>query len=588
MESYLKTYNATDGITSAFRLFPRQKEFVKTLSKERNTIAIKHRQCGISTCSTGYIASEMVFARPDKPIIAVFVADKLSLSEELLVKLKNFLLDVPRWFWGKEFYHPDPDNPINHKPIFKKENKAYVELFNGSKAYARSSSESSTRGISSVSHLILDEAAFIRNSKEVYSAALASMSAVKDSKVIMISTPNGHDPLYYDTYQQAVDGKNNFKAVVFKWFQDPRYNRHLKWVRIIDGQKQVLKEETVDSKGNIPYNEERWEKLISDGYKPTSPWYEGICKSMNNDKRKIAQEIELSFLGSSNTVVDAEVIRSIEENDVLPIDEYENYPLRYKAYPEIWIWEEHIPGHRYICGVDNATGNGEDSTSVQILDVDAVDDKGNPCIKQVFEYCGKINGGDVVTDILMPFCEMYEYPMVIVENIGGYGSSTLMKLQEMGYPNIYETDPSLKNPTMTYKQNVYKPNKDAIPGFTQSHLRVHMVENFVTMLSKGELIIRSKRVVHELKRWVYKQGRADHSRSSHDDNIMCIAMSVFVYNFMMQRQEQRRVVQTSRMQAWLSLANNKNDSTTYNKLGIPNYHNTKSSSYGCAMPMFKA
>ena len=51
----------------------------------------------------------------------------------------------------------------------------------------------------------------------------------------MVSTPNGKDALYYETCRRAaLKGTadwNNFELVEFKWYQDPRYNKHLEWTR---------------------------------------------------------------------------------------------------------------------------------------------------------------------------------------------------------------------------------------------------------------------------------------------------------------------------------------------------------------------
>ena len=115
----------------------------------------------------------------------------MDISEQLRTKVLDFLNQIPRWMWGGQFYSPDPTSPKNTKSIFVKSKEGYLELFNGCKIYARSSGENAARGISAVSILILDEAAFINNGVSVYSQAVAAMSSVKNKKVVMVSTPNG-------------------------------------------------------------------------------------------------------------------------------------------------------------------------------------------------------------------------------------------------------------------------------------------------------------------------------------------------------------------------------------------------------------
>ena len=132
-----------------------------------------------------------------------------------------------------------------------------------------------------------------------YTSARASQSAVENPKCLMISTPNGKDPLYYKTYSQALRGENNFRIVEFKFYQDPRYNRYLKWYKKDEKTGEILWDEdpVIDKKGNIEYNEERWRNLEKNGWTPTSPWFEDMCKSFNNDEQMIAQELLVRCLG---------------------------------------------------------------------------------------------------------------------------------------------------------------------------------------------------------------------------------------------------------------------------------------------------
>ena len=64
----------------------------------------------------------------------------------------------------------------------------------------------------------------------------------------------------------------------------------------------------IDEEGGIPYNEERWAKLEHEGWKPSAPWYDEMCKQFNNDSMKIAQELDVSFMGSADNVVAPEYI----------------------------------------------------------------------------------------------------------------------------------------------------------------------------------------------------------------------------------------------------------------------------------------
>jgi hypothetical protein len=61
------------------------------------------------------------------------------------------------------------------------------------------------------------------------SSASGTMSA--GGQIILNSTPRGLDPTYYARYEGARTGKNNFKVVEINWYEDPRYNEDLIWIR---------------------------------------------------------------------------------------------------------------------------------------------------------------------------------------------------------------------------------------------------------------------------------------------------------------------------------------------------------------------
>lgn len=348
IEKYLSTFNADKGKKTQFMLFPRQKAFLRSIAEHGRSIAIKHRQAGITTVSSAWIAGQIALADPERPETVLCIGNKLDLADQLVTKIREFLMQVPRWYWGDEYYSPDPKSEKNQKSIFVKNSKSELQLFNGCAVHARSSGENASRGISAVSILVFDEAAFIENGPAVYSSAVAATSSYGDrAKIIMVSTPNGKDELYYKTYRQALSHENNFNAVEFKWYQDLRYNKNLKWYKK-DGKSGEVKwiiEDTLDKSGSVKYDEERWRKLEREGWFPTSPWYQTMCKSFNNDSMKIAQELDVSFMGSSDNVVAPEFI---EEQNRLNVRE----PLADFKDPlvdETWFWKKPIDGHRYIC-----------------------------------------------------------------------------------------------------------------------------------------------------------------------------------------------------------------------------------------------
>ena len=531
IEKYLSTFNASVGKLTPFSLFPRQKAFLKSLAENKASIAIKHRQAGITTITSAWAAAQMVFSPQESPETILCIGNKLDLSQQLIIKIRDFLLQVPRWYWGDDYYSPDPKSEKNKKDIFVRNSKSELELFNGSRVYARSSGPNAARGISAVSILIFDEAAFIEDGLAVYSSAVAATASVPNSKIVMVSTPNGKDELYYNTYKQALSKENNYNAVEFKWFQDLRYNKNLSWYKknATTGELEWIVEDVLDSSGTVKYDEEKWRKYEQDGWIPTSPWYVDMCKSFNNDTMKIAQELDVSFMGSANNVVGPEFIEMQQTLNVRdPLDNMKD-PL----VEETWFWKKPIEGHRYICGVDPSRGDAGDRTAIEMIDMDGVDENGFPIVEQVMEYLGK-RTGDEIGQLVCNYAKIYNNAYVVVDSTGGVGDACLLTLIQLGYKNIYYEDSTQKTYTLQYASKpMFNNYQDKLPGFHFQGNRFPVLSNFAGMVKNNEIKIRSIRVINELETWIFKgdTGRMDHMSGAHDDSITCLAMGLFVMQF---------------------------------------------------------
>ena len=544
IENFLKTFDMRVSKEVPFKLFPRQKDLICDIRDYRRVITLKPRQAGITTTVAAFIACEIALANPESPETVLIVGRDLKLSQNLLEKIEHFLQQLPRWFWGDELFSTDPKSDKNKKDIFKIHNKQRLELYNGCKVYAISSGKDAARGISAVSWLIFDEAAFIENGMDVYSQALATTST--GGKTIMISTPCGMDQLYYKTYNNAIQGKNDFHVTELRWYQDPRYNAFLKWQKFDEETKVLLaeyEEPLLDKEGTVAYDPEHWAMLEREGYKPTSPWYVGMCNGLNNDPIKIAQELDVSFVGSSDNVVDPSYIEMQRTKNVKEPDP----ELHDKDLQEVWIWKLPIEGHRYILSVDNSRGDADDATALEIFDLDGIDDDGMPCIEQVLEYNGKLFG-DVIGELANNYGRLYNNAFCVVESIGGYGDATLLTLMNLEYPNLYYDDIDLKD-YMRQGRTALKAQNGKMPGFHNGNNRFQMLSNFASMIRNNQFKIRSSRVIAELETWVWKNGKQDHMDGFHDDTITCLAMGLFVVQFSMQKEMRNKAMDVSIMKA---------------------------------------
>lgn len=498
--TYLQTKDLTQGGFVPFKLFPRQKEIVRAYEKYPYNLVTKPRQAGISTTTQAYMAIKAALADKDSPETILVIANKLTLAKKFLKGIKDYVLQLPRWFWGPEYYGSKENLGKN---IFVSDSKIELELPNGTQIIAVATSEDALRGYTPT-YLIFDEAAFIDNGDAVYAAAMSSCAT--GGRVMLISTPNGMDPLYHQTYKQSKDGENTYNIIEMKWYEDPRYNKDLRWI------KKDSTGEICEEVEEVEFIVDNYQKMLDTGFKPTSSWYEGMCMNLNNNARKIAQELDVSFLGSGGNVIADEDIVFHEKNNVkepMWIDGREK---------EFWIWKQPEQGHEYIMGVDVARGDGKDSSTIVVIDFTTME--------QVMEFKGKCPP-DKLGEIANKYGILYN-ALMVVDVTGGMGVATVLKLIELGYPNLYYDEPKGKILNSKKAQLEFHNKNNKTPGFHANGVRITMISHLEFMIRTNGIKIRSSRMTGEMKTFVYKNGRPDHAEGFHDDLLMALAMPLWV------------------------------------------------------------
>lgn len=559
IEHYLKTFDATQGKFVPFTLFPRQKDLISKLGTGSNVVTSKPRQAGITTTCAGFIACEMLFADINTPKSVLCIGNTLNLAQLFLYKVRDFLLQFPLWMWVDLNFDDLTDlsqPPTNKNQIFSICNTKQITLKNGCQVFARSSEPGSCRGIPSCAIVLLDEAAFIENGSEVYTAVTPIIST--GGQIIMVSTPNGKDQLYYETCRRAklkgTPDWNNYELVDMKWYQDPRYNKHLEWTRKNEatGEIEVITEQCLDDKGSVRYEAEKWAKLEADGWKPRSGWYIKMCQNLNNDSQKIAQELDVSFLGSASNVVEPEFIemqKNLNQREPIGTDPMEE---------NTWIWKPPMEGHRYLMSIDASRGDAADRTALEIIDMDGIDEKtGETIMEQVLEYHGK-KTGDVVGEMAYMYGRQYGNAFCVVDCVGGTGDACILTLRNLGYKNLYYDDPDMKNYMIQREVSSLRADVDGrLPGFHTNAVRYQMLTSFANLVKTNQFKIRSKRVLAELDTWIYKgkEGRIDHQDGAHDDTLTCLAMGLWVMNTNLKKIEANKNRDIMMMKAWVT-ANN--------------------------------
>ena len=497
LRTYLQTYDNTQSQYVPLELFKDQVTLVKDYDECEENIALKYRQAGVSTVTSAWASKRLVFANKKKPEKILIIANKMDTAVEMANKVRAFVEQWPKWL-GVTFSN-------------EKNSQRHFKLTNGCEVKAVATSKDALRGYTPTI-LIFDEAAYINADEDFWSACMASLST--GGKVIVISTPNGFDPIYYSIYSQAIKGMNDFRITEMYWFRDPRYSKDLKLIKCDDIVHYMLnRSEYVDNEitidySNIKVSERDFEEIkqkVESGYKAYSSWFEAMAKKLKFDRRKISQELECNFLGSGDNVIPPETMKSIKDNQ---IKEPENKMMG----GALWLWKEPIAGHRYILGLDVSRGDSEDFTTFSIIDFDERE--------QVVEYIAKVPP-DVVAEIAFKWGGQYN-AFIVTDITGGMGVATSRKLQELGYKNLY-----VDGLNQSDKWKFDPKSLEKIPGINFNSKRVQIVAAFEEYLRHG-FGVRSQRLYNELNTFVYINGRPDHQKGQHDDLIMAMAMAIYV------------------------------------------------------------
>ena len=287
---YIKIISLDEGLVP-FDMYDFQKKILKDFHSNRFNIAKLPRQTGKSTTVVAYLLYYAIFY--DSVNIGI-LANKASTARELLGRLQLAYENLPKW--------------MQHGILVW--NKGNVELENGSKILAASTSASAVRGMS-FNILFLDEFAFVPNhvAEQFFASVYPTITSGKSTKVIVISTPNGMNH-FYKMWEDARRNKNNYVTNEVHWSQVP--GRDAKW-----------KEETI---------------------KNTSP-------------RQFAQEFECDFLGSADTLISPAKLQLIPFAD----------PISSNAGLDVFTRAE--KDHEYIITVDVARGIGGDYSAFIVFDI---------------------------------------------------------------------------------------------------------------------------------------------------------------------------------------------------------------------------
>lgn len=555
IETYLTIFDQTQGVAGLivpFKLFDFQKELIETYLNNRFVIANKYRQAGISTTTCAYIAWYVMFNANRQVAI---IADKAETArDEIMSDVVLFIEGCP------SFLRPKTGRDTGDNSKYKNTQK--LKIYDNDSKLGAFAAKGGLRGMTPTL-IFWDETAWTEKGDKFWTAAKPTLGT--GGKAIMVSTPSGLDAVFYKHFMGARSKENNgFTAVELWWYNDPRYNKELCWLKNKNKENEIrLLDEN--------WSKEKRNQMVEDGWEASSPWFEEQVMGANGDMRKIAQELLCSFLGSGDNFIAETYLKRIGDNEIKP-------PIR-QEYVDLnmWIWEDPLPGENYIMAIDVSPGHGDDNSTINMLKTQEIIEekiitKGDKTKKvkikrhkiiQVAEYYGKVTP-QTLAEISYIYGKQYNEAYAVIDITGGYGAQTVEKLLEMGYQSMHYSEVSHK-PSRDRLQGYIKKgqkimpdgmilNVDLIPGFFIGNNRASVLLEMQRAIHLEDVIIQSVRLLNELKTFVTVAGNrvADHKRSFHDDSIMGFSIGLYVLNYDIVKYKQSKGITEKMLNAILT------------------------------------
>jgi hypothetical protein len=282
-------------------------------------------------------------------------------------------------------------------------------------------------------------------------------------------------------------------------------------------------------------------------------WFRNETKNMS--KRQIAQELECNFNSSGETVLQSEDMEWANSCVCDPI-----YKTGFDR--NFWIWEKYQDDSKYLLVADVARGDGADYSVFHVIKLETME--------VVAEYQGKPTL-DHYSDILFDAGREYGSCLLVVEN-NGIGISVLEKLINKEYPNLYY---SIKGTHEYIEQHKAEYASNSVPGFTNSSkTRPLIVAKMEEYIRNRLITVRSSRLFHEFKTFIWHNGRPQAMRSYHDDLVMSLSIACWVRDTAIEV-DQRDVAYKKAMMGGMFLNSTKMNTTIKGQDGYSQHFNEK-------------
>jgi len=329
----------------------------------------------------------------------------------------------------------------------------------------KATSASSDAGRSeAVSLLLIDEAAFIENIGEIWASAQQTLAT--GGGCIALSTPYGTGNWFHQTWTRAEAGENDFLPIKLPWFVHPE-------------------------------RDETWRKRQDE---------------LLGDPRMAAQECDCDFSTSGDIVFYPEYIEYYEKSFVKD-------PLEKRGNDQnLWVWEQADYSRSYMVVADVSRGDGKDYSAFHVIDTETN--------VQVAEYKGQI-GTKEYGHLLVGIATEYNEAMLIIEN-ANIGWATIQVVIDRAYQNLYYSQKSGEANVNSYFDK-YQDHSKMVPGFTMSsRTRPMVIGKFQEYISDKGVTIQSKRLIEEMKTFIWRNGRPEAQSGYNDDLVMAFSIAMYI------------------------------------------------------------
>jgi len=351
-KNYVKIVSLDEGLVP-FKMWPFQEQLIKNFHDNRFNICKMPRQTGKSTTCVSYLLHYIVF---NDSVNVGILANKAATARELLSRLQTAYENLPKWM----------------QQGILSWNKGSMELENGSKILAASTSASAVRGMS-FNIIFLDEFAFVPNhiAESFFASVYPTITSGKSTKVIMVSTPHGMNH-FYRYWHNAQRGKNEYTATEVHWSEVP--GRDAEW-----------KAQTI----------------------------------ANTSEQQFKVEFECEFLGSVDTLISVAKLRNLVFDD----------PIQNNGKGLV-VYEKPQKDRDYIVTVDTARGIDHDYSAFVIFDISEFP------YKTVARYKNNEIKPMLFPNIILDVAKAYNnaYVLVEVNDIGDQVASILQ--YDLEYENM--------------------------------------------------------------------------------------------------------------------------------------------------------